>query len=269
VVTADAYEDYASTPAHLRAEVREYISREAGMRYIVHEPVYETVTETVQIKPAYSEYVVHPAETETVTETIMVREPRLVWRRGYVPGAHSTRVDEETGEIWCLVEEPGEYQTVQRTVVTRQGSVEEITYPAEYSPITRDVLVQEARVEEVPIPAEYAQYGVHVLDQAATVNRRYYEERSQSITRYSLRSNERFEWRLVDCEEIDIPSYGQHPVAQAQPQMQQPVATASATTSYVYGTDHQVEEQYYNEDVPVAQARSSTRRRGAWGVRQN
>lgn len=151
VTTQDSYERYDVTPPRLRPEVREYISREAGMRYIVHEPVYETVTETVQVRPSYVEYVVEPAVHDTVTETIMVREPRMVWRRGYAPGAQMTRFDAETGEVWCLVEEEGEYRTVTRNIVVQPAQIREIEYPAEYATITRDVLVQEARVEQVPI----------------------------------------------------------------------------------------------------------------------
>ena len=255
VVTADAYEDYDVTDPRLRPEVVEYVRREAGLRYIVTEPVYETVTETVEIRPAYNEYVVQPPVHDTVTETIMVREPQLVWRRGYVPGARATRVDEETGEIWCLIEEPGEYRTVTRTIVVEQGSIREVTYPAEYATISREVLVQPARVEEVPIPAEYASYDIQVLDRAASVNREYYEERSESITRYTLRSGERFEWRLVDCEEIDIPAYGGH-----QPMASNEAAPSVSTpTSYIYGTEQTIQDHGQDEHVPVAQARSRRR----------
>ena len=260
ITVADGFESYEVSPPRLRPEVREYISREAGMRYIVHEPVYETITETVQIRPAYTEYVVRPAEHETVTETIMVREPRTVWRRGYEPGALSTRVDEETGEIWCLVEEPGEYRTVTRTIVTRPADVEEISYPAEYSTITREVLVQEARVEEVPIPAQYAEYRIEVLDQAATIDSYYSEERTDTITRYTLRSNERYEWRLVDCDDLDIPAYGEPPVASRQPMASQAPAMTATPRSYIYGTDAVAGDQA-DEDIPVAQARSYSRSR--------
>lgn len=262
VTTQDSYERYDVAPPRLREETREYISREAGVRYIVHEPVYETVTETVQIRPSYVEYVVEPAVHDTVTETIMVREPRMVWRRGYVPGAQMTRFDSETGEVWCLVEEEGEYRTVTRNIVVEPAQIREIEHPAEYSTITRDVLVQEARVEEVPIEERRDTYRIEVLDQHATVDSHVVPMQTDTITRYSLRREERWEWRLMDCEDIELPGYNPpsgsgHPPAVAENR----AAPASQGNTYLYGTDMPVQDDSYSEEVPVAEVSYSTRTR--------
>lgn len=259
VTTQDSYERYDVTPPRLRPEVREYISREAGMRYIVHEPVYETVTETVQVRPSYVEYVVEPAVHDTVTETIMVREPRMVWRRGYAPGAQMTRFDAETGEVWCLVEEEGEYRTVTRNIVVQPAQIREIEYPAEYATITRDVLVQEARVEQVPIEELRDTYRVQVLDQHASVNSHVVPTQTDTVTRYSLRTEERWEWRLMDCEDIDLPGYnppsgpGHHP-----PVASNQAAPSAQGNTYLYGTDMPARDDTHSEEVPVAQASYST-----------
>lgn len=255
VTTQDSYERYDVLPPRLRPETREYISREAGVRYIVHEPVYETVTETVQIRPAYVEYVVQPAQHDSVTETIMVREPRMVWRRGYVPGAQMTRFDSETGEVWCLVEEAGEYRTVTRNIVTQPAEIREINHPAEYSTITRDVLVQEARVETVPIEELRDTYRVEVLDQHASVDSRVIPMETETVTRYSLRTEERWEWRLMDCEDIDLPGYNPPAHRDGPPvAMNQPATPSSQGNTYLYGTDMPAPGETYSEEVPVAQA---------------
>lgn len=255
VTTRDAYEQYTALPASLRTEVREYIAREPGFRYIVHEPVYENVTETVLVREGYTEYVVQPAQHETVTETIMVREPQMVWRRGYVQGASMTRIDEETGEVWCLVEEEGEYRTVTRQVMVQPAHIQEIAHDPEYSSVTREVLVQEARVEEVPIDPLYDSYSIQVVDQAARLDRHTVDGQTENVTRYTMRSRERWEWRLVDCNDIDLPGYnppsqGGHPaVAQSQPQ-----APVSQGNTYLYGTNQTVETETYSEELPVAQS---------------
>lgn len=207
VVSGDSYESYDVRPPVLDQTVREYMSREAGMRYIVHDPIYETVVERIQVRPAYVEYVVEPAVHDQVTEQVMVREPRLVWQRGRVPGAQMTRYDPETGEVWCLIEEPGEYRTITRNVVVRPAQISEIEVPAEYSQITREVLVQEARVEEIPIPAEYDSYTQVVLTQPSRVESHVVEGRTETITRYRLVASERYEWRVMDCDEIELPAY--------------------------------------------------------------
>lgn len=219
ITSSDAYETYDVAPPRLEERIEEYVSREAGMRYIVHEPVYDMVTETVMVRPAYTEYVVVPAVHETVTEQVLVREPRMVWQRGRVPGAQITRYDPETGEVWCLVEEPGEYRTVTRNVVVQPARVDEIETPAEYATITREVLVQAARVEEVPIPAEYNTYTVEYVSSPASIESRYVEGSSESITRYRLVSSERYEWRMMDCEEIELPNYDAPQVERARTPM--------------------------------------------------
>jgi hypothetical protein len=248
-VTQDTYETHSALPPRLREESHDYVSREAGMRYIVHEPVYEMITETVQIRPAYNEYVVQPARHETVTETVLIREPRMVWRRGQQPGATMTRYDSETGEIWCLVEEAGEYQTVTRDVIVEPSHVREVNHPAEFATIQREVLVQPARVEEIPIEPRYASYTSQVVAQHASVDTRVIAEESQTVTRYRMRTEERWEWRLVNCDDLDMPSHGN-----AMP----PVAsnTAPSTSSgntYLYG-DNAPASSTYSEEVPVAQA---------------
>jgi hypothetical protein len=207
ITSSDAYETYDVAPPRLEERVEEYVSRDAGVRYVVHQPVYETVTESILVRPAYTEYVVRPAVHETVTEQVLVREPRMVWQRGRVPGAQITRYDPETGEVWCLVEEPGEYRTVTRNVVVQPARIDEVSVDAEYASITREVMVEPGRVEEIPIPAEYDSYVTQVLVQPATVESRTVQGRTETITRYRLVQSERYEWRMMDCEEIELPNF--------------------------------------------------------------
>ncbi|MGJ3231432.1 MAG: hypothetical protein ACFE0P_06520 [Oceanicaulis sp.] len=207
VVVADEYEIFDVTDPRLEREVRNYLSREAGMRYRVTEPVYETVTEQVQVRPGYVRYEVTPAQTRSVSERVLVREARMVWRRGYVEGARQVRHDPETGEIWCLIEEPAVYETVHRTVLVNPAQVREVAVEPQFDTITREVLVRPATVEEVPIPAEHASYTVQVLAQEAGVQRRLSQRRTEQVARHELVSGERFEWRLVDCASIEIPGH--------------------------------------------------------------
>ncbi|MCR9129486.1 MAG: hypothetical protein NXI12_08190 [Alphaproteobacteria bacterium] len=207
IVVADEYEIFDVTDPRLERRQRSYVSREAGMRYRVTEPVYETVTEQVQVRPGYVRYEVTPAQTRTVAERVLVREARMVWRRGYVDGARQVRHDPETGEIWCLVEEPAQYETVHRTLVTQNAQLREVPVEPQYETISRDVLVRPATVEEVPIPAQHASYDIQVLTEEGGVHRRTSQRRTQQVARHELVSGERFEWRLVDCADIDIPDH--------------------------------------------------------------
>lgn len=259
VVIADGYETYEiyvngrlvdshTVDPVLETHTRQYVSREAGMRYRVTEPVYETVREQVQVQPAYSRYVVEPARHETVSERVLIREARLVWRRGYVEGARSYRHDPETGEVWCLVEEPAEYRTVTRTVVAEPGSVREIPVDPRFQTIEREVLRQPATVEEIPIPARHASYEYATLVHPAEVRARYVEERTDVLERYELVAGERYEWRLVECADIDFSRHRSQSYQSSQaPQTSNParrdyegapVAALSASASAETGTLH-------------------------------
>jgi len=210
VVVADGYEIFDVTDPRLERRTLSYVSREAGLRYVVTEPVYETRTETVQVRPSYVRYEVEPARTETVSERILVREAQLKWVRGYVDGARQVRHDPETGEIWCLIEDPAVYETIHRTVVTHPAQIREIPVDPEFTTISRDVLVRPATVEEIHIPAQEETYTIHVLAEEGSVSRSTAPQRTEQIARYELVHGERFEWRLVECQDIEIP-HDPHP----------------------------------------------------------
>ncbi|MBR9825270.1 MAG: hypothetical protein GYB36_05625 [Alphaproteobacteria bacterium] len=256
VIVADEYEIYDVTDPRLERQTRSYVSREAGMRYRVTEPVYEDVTEQVQTRPAYVRYEVTPAETRTVSERILVREAQLVWRRGYVEGARQVRHDPESGEIWCMIEEPAVYETIHRNVVTSQAEVREIPVGPQFETITRSVLVRPATVEEIHIPAEHASYDIHVLAEEGEVHRRVSRQRTEQVARHELIAGERFEWRLVNCASIDIPGYpGANPPSSAPAQSHGPHMMSQSQSRYDYDTPSDEDAGEY-EAVPVAHSQT-------------
>ena len=138
------------------------------------------------------------------------------------------------------------------------ATIREVNHPAEYAQITRDVLVQEARIEEIPIAEERDTYRVEVLDQHATVDSHAVPVETQTITRYSLRTEERWEWRLVDCNEINIPGHNPPMSSEVQPMASRQTAPSSQANTYLYGTEMPVDNSVYSEEVPVAQASYSS-----------
>lgn len=263
IVVADEFDIFDVTDPRLERRERSFVSREAGVRYRVTEPVYETVTEQVEVRPGYVRYEVIPAQTRTVSERVLVREARMVWRRGYTEGAHQVRHDPETGEIWCLVEEPAQYETVHRTIVTQNAQLREVPVEPQYQTISREVLVQPATVEEIPIPAQHASYEFHVLIEEAGVQRRTSHRRTEQVARHELVSGERFEWRLVNCADIGIPS---HPDARPPaPSMHGPAPQNGMRIRHVpQGADPHGDVDYdERESTPMASLNSSTLHPGA------
>lgn len=100
--------------------------------------VYETVSEQIQVAPATNTYTVTPAEFETlqeeyelepaytkievrepkyelVTERVEIKPPSLTWVRKK-GDPNCLGADPDDCFVWCLVEEPAEYQEITKRI---------------------------------------------------------------------------------------------------------------------------------------------------------
>ncbi len=85
-----------------------------------------------------------PAQYKIETEQVLVKEARTYWKPG--TGPHQ-RVDETTGKIMCLVEEPAEYKTIEKRVLVSPEQPEHKTMPAQFETVTRMEIVEDERLE--------------------------------------------------------------------------------------------------------------------------
>lgn len=192
-----AYDRLSVTEPQFAPDTVTIQTRDEGIRYIVRQPRYETRTEEVLAKPAYERLTVIPAQFETVTETVQVGEPRLVWR----PGKHLsgiTRTD-NTGAVYCLVEEPGKTVTVNKRVVRVPEQISAVSVPAQYVTVTKQVLVDPGGVDQQVIPAEFSDVPVSRLIQPAGQVSQPVAPLTDTINTRVLRTPERFEWAPVLC----------------------------------------------------------------------
>jgi hypothetical protein len=165
---------------------------------------YETVTETVIVRPAYVHREAVPAVYDTVTEQILVRPARTEWRRGVLldrkQAAPGTTMMSPTGEILCLVEVPAEYRTETRQVLRSPARIVDVTEPAETRTVTRQVLVSASRTEVRQTQAEYRTEVQPILVSPARV------ERYQAPAVYRTEVKRRrireasFAWQVISCE---------------------------------------------------------------------
>jgi len=154
-------------------------------RLIAIPAIYETSTEDILIEPAVKTYVVEPAEYETVqqeyekapaytkveietakydvhTERIEIKPPTMNWIR---KKGDPNCLQSDPGDcfVWCLVEEPAEYQEVTKRVnrgcdgsgVADAGCVKMIPVPAQMGTIDVRKVVRPASVREVLTEARY------------------------------------------------------------------------------------------------------------------
>jgi len=181
---------------------QQYVMRDASVRYEVRQPVYKRVSQQVMVRPGYKTLRVIPGEYRNVSEQVQISPPRLTWKPGasLASKAGVKLTQTRQGEVYCLVEEPGETQTVSKQVQIRADRVEAVDVPPVYRTISREVLVDPGGVREIQIPAQYGSYGIQQLVQPARQISQPMAPQMRSITRKQQISEERFDWVKVLCE---------------------------------------------------------------------
>ncbi len=176
VMVRPAGQQVKVVPARYGTVTEQVVVRQASEEFVTIPATYKTVQETIVVRPAAQKVVPVPPKYDTVTKRVLVKPAQTVWKKG--TGA-ITKVDQATGEILCLVEEPAVYKTVtervmvqpagtrletipavtraiEKQVVDQPARVERRIKPAVTRPVQRRVILEPAREVVVPIPAEYA-----------------------------------------------------------------------------------------------------------------
>ncbi|KAF0117122.1 MAG: peptidoglycan-binding protein [Hyphomonadaceae bacterium] len=199
VVTQEAVEGYEITDPVFEARPQTVVTRDGYSRYEVTEPVFRAESSSVVTRPAYERLVATQAQIGTRSEVVVIREPRMVWRRGEnLSGVR--RLDPNSGEIYCLVEERGVTQTVTRRVVTNPAVVSVVNVPAQVQTITRQVLAAPAQVREIRVPEQTQTIQIQELANRATARKTVTPEQTSTINRQELVTAEHYEWVQVACD---------------------------------------------------------------------
>jgi len=197
VLVKEAGERIEIIPAKYEWTEERVLVKEASTRIETVPATYETVEEQVLVKAASTEIVDVPATYETVQEQVLVTPARTYWKKGR---GLVEKVDNNTGEIMCLVEEPAVYRTVSKRVVKTPATTRETTVPAEYKTVRKQVVKTPATTRTVEIPAEYGTVKVRKLVEPAREKRIPIEAEYADITKRTMTEASHMEWRRVLCE---------------------------------------------------------------------
>lgn len=140
-------------PAKFSEQQVQEVVRPAYEKITYTDPVYEDQQEQVLVRDQYTREVEVPALYDTYFEQVLEKPAGKVWKKGH--GAVE-RVDPQTGEIYCLVEEPAVYRTVERKELKRPAGTRTEVVPAEYTTRTVHKLVTPPREVRTMVPAETA-----------------------------------------------------------------------------------------------------------------
>jgi hypothetical protein len=192
-----ASERLETIPPRYETVTEQYVVQEAHERLETIPATFRNVTEQVEVAPASVRYVSSEPVYETVSEQVLEQPARTVWKRGSGP---IQRIDNATGEIMCLVEEPAIYKTVTRRVLKAPAEAREVPVPAQYSTITRRVIDRPAEVRRVVIPEQVGTRTVRKLVEPGGVRRIPIPSQMGTTTVRELVEPARLEWRSVLCE---------------------------------------------------------------------
>ncbi len=124
---------------------------------------YKTETFQKMVKPGYTTYTKKPAKYKTETETIETSPASTKWVKKR-SGDNCLSADPADCMIWCLVEVPATYKTVQKQVKvgcddgwTMRGDdcIKENKVDPVYKTYTKKVIDTPARVEYTDVPPKY------------------------------------------------------------------------------------------------------------------
>ena len=199
---------YESAAPYQRARIQQAIfepgkesvkTKDGYTKYVVTQPRFETRHEKMVVKPAYERLEVVPARFTNTAETVQISEPRLVWKRGKGLSGIS-RIDPQTGDTWCLVEEAGEMKTLHKRTVAVPEQVRRVAVPEQTISVPRQVLVAPAQVKQVDVPAQYRDFTVQRMVSPARADAYNVPGELGTVMTKVLKAPERFEWVPVLCD---------------------------------------------------------------------
>ena len=107
--------------------------------------VTETLTDRIQVSEEQRVLTrIVPAQYRVQQDRILVREGRSYWKQGRGP---VEKMNQLTGEILCLVEEPPLYKTIEKRVLVSPEQPEYKMVPAQFESVSKTQIMQAERLE--------------------------------------------------------------------------------------------------------------------------
>ncbi|WP_298183164.1 peptidoglycan-binding domain-containing protein [uncultured Pseudomonas sp.] len=179
VLVKDAVNTIEVSQAQLSQDSKRVVSKEGVTMYTVEPPVYDAVTERVEVRPKIVRKVVIPAVFKEQMETVEVEAARTeleVCKAAGVQFAQTT-----SARTLCARLIPAVTTTVTQMKLVKPETIQEIVEPAVYKEVTRWKLITPARVVEVKIPDENIDVPVQLISQPATQEEKQLPAESQQM----------------------------------------------------------------------------------------
>jgi hypothetical protein len=198
VIVKEAGERIESTPPKYKWVDEQIVVKEPGERIETTPPEYEWVEERVVVEPPSERIKVIPAEYawedkkvlvqdaitsvqtipasyRTVKENVLDKPAHTVWKKGEnliseldLQSGRLIKIDEETGDILCLVEVPATYKTVSKQMIDTEETTRTVEIsPPKFKTVRTRVLKRPAQTSTTEIPPKYKTVRKKVLKRPA------------------------------------------------------------------------------------------------------
>jgi hypothetical protein len=157
-VVKPAYERIEVIPAVYETVKEQVLTKEASRKLEVIPAQYEVADEKVLLRPADKRTIEVPALYEKQSTQVLVRPAYSTWKIG--ADISPRKLDEKSGNVYCLVEIPAEYRTETHEVLVKPASTKIEEIPAEYLTANKMVLKKPETTRVIEIPAEYGEREV-------------------------------------------------------------------------------------------------------------
>jgi len=128
---------------------------------------YRKGSESVLVTPAYKRLIEVPAVFKKKQDRVLVETAHSVWKKGTGP---IQKIDNETGEIMCLIDIPAQYETVDVDVIATAPLVTSVSEKAIYKTINIEKLEADAAENRVPVAAEFQSMNKEQIQSPGSFN---------------------------------------------------------------------------------------------------
>lgn len=166
---------------------------------------YQLKTRRIKVHDERVELKKVPAVYETETQRILVKPARTVWKTddgkiyGLRNAAREVKINQDTGSVMCLIEEPAVYKTVKTKILKTPASTRRIVTPAKYETVTINA-VDQISIKTVQVPAKYKTLTKKVISTEARERRVTVPAKYTTVTKKELVHSPKTNWVPVLCD---------------------------------------------------------------------
>lgn len=244
VTVTEPSASYITTPVQMGAGERKVKVADAYVEYEIIPPVFNELTETIEVERERVEVETLPATYRTETKRIKIKEATQRWNPAcpQVLAGGDNQVPSN-----CLINVPAEYTEISCQVVDMPARTVKKIIPARTETVTRKVLAEPAKIVRKEIPAEYASIKLARVEQPAKLTAEQQPAETQSIPTLQKIRPERIVQMPALCEATLSPGK----ILQLQTSLQQQGYYRAALDGLL-GPETRAALTHYQEDNQLA-----------------